>query len=218
MKKRIICFDLDGTLIDGNSWLAITEGLGCPVIKHVQLYEDTISGEIAFEDAERELVGIWRDSGKATKENLQKIYDKTKIRDGVRELFDFLRNMGFLIYLVSGSNKFFVEGISKQLKPDGYYSNAEIIFDQNGVISKINQRIHEQGKIKVEQVTEIAKNNGVDITDIYFVGDDENDIDVFIATGKGLSVHTSEGYLKEVAYQNLETLEDIRGLFSDIPA
>lgn len=214
MVKKIICFDLDGTLIDGNSWLAITEGLNCPVVKHVQLYEDTVSGKIAFEDAERELVGLWRNSGKATKENLKEIYNKTKIRDGVRELFDFLREKGFLIYLVSGSNKFFVEGISKKLKPDGFYSNAEILFDEKGVISKINQRIHEQGEIKVEQVSEIAKNNKVDIKDIYFVGDGENDIDIFIATGKGLSVHTSEEYLKEVAYKNLESLQDIREIFA----
>lgn len=214
MQKKIICFDIDGTLIDGNSWLLLTEGLNCPVVKHVELYQNTVSGKITFEKSERELVGIWRDSGNATQENLKRIYEKVDVREGVEELFEFLKSKGFLIYLVSGSNKFFVEGIAKRLKPDGYYSNAEIIFDDERIISRIDQRIHEQGQIKVEQVTEIAEKNGLSIKDIYFVGDGENDIDVFIATGKGLSVHTSEEYLKEVAYKNLESLQSIKKLFA----
>ena len=212
-KSKIICFDIDGTLIKGNSWLLLTEGMGCSVVKHAELYQDTVSGKITFEESERELVGIWRDSGNATRKKLKQIYDKVEVRKGVKELFDFLRDKGFLIYLVSGSNEFFVEGIASRLKPDGYYSNAEITFDSEGVIDRINQRINEQAQVKVEQVTEIAKKNGVSIEDIYFVGDGENDIDIFIATGKGLSVHSSNEYLKEIAYKNLETLDDIKRLF-----
>jgi len=212
-KPKIICFDIDGTLIDGNSWLLLTDGLGCSVVRHVKLYEDTVSGKITFEAGERELVGIWRNSGKATRATIKEIYEKVRVREGVDDLFNFLRNKGFLIYLVSGSNKFFVEGIAHRLKPDGFYSNAEIIFDKDGVISQIDQRITEQGQIKVEQVTEIAEKNGVNIKDIYFVGDGENDIDVFIATGKGLCVHTSDDYLKKVACKNLESLNEIQEMF-----
>lgn len=168
MSKKIICFDLDGTLIDGNSWLLLTEGLNCSVARHIELYENTISGEITFEESERELVSIWRDSGKATNRNLERIYEEVNLRDEVTELFDFLRDKGFLIYLVSGSNKFFVEGIAKRLKPDGYYANAEIMFDSEGSISGIDQRIHEQGQIKVEQVTEIAEKNNASIQYIYW--------------------------------------------------
>lgn len=47
------------------------------------------------------------------------------------------------------------------------------------------------------------------IRDIFFVGDSENDIDVFMATGKGISVHCSDDYLKKVAWKNLETLDQL---------
>jgi HAD superfamily phosphoserine phosphatase-like hydrolase len=209
-KPKIICFDIDGTLIEGNSWLHITEGLGCPVEIHAKLYTDTISNEITFETGERKLIEIWRKSRRATKETFTHIYDNIKIRDGVAELFDFLREQEYLIYLVSGSNKFFAETVAKRLKADDFYSNTEIFFDDEGIVCKIDQKIHEQGQTKVAQVTEIAQNNNTTIRDIYFVGDGNNDIEVFIATGKGLSVHTDNEKLKKVALKNLKNLEELR--------
>lgn len=211
-KPKIICFDIDGTLIEGNSWLHITEGLGCPVEMHAQLYEDTISNKITFEVGERKLIDVWRSSRRANRDTFAHIYDNIKFRDCVVELFDFLCEQGFLIYLVSGSNKFFAETVAKKLKADGFYSNTEISFDDNGCVCKIDQKIHEQGQTKVAQVTEIAKDNNVNIKDIYFVGDGDNDIEVFIATGKGLSVHTDNEKLKKVAFKNLKNLDDLRTL------
>lgn len=214
-KPRIICFDIDGTLTEGNSWLLLTQCLGCSIPKHTQLYEDTISGKVTFGAGERELVGMWRNSGQANKDRVTQIYESAKIRPGVRKLFDFLRDKGFLIYLVSGSSKLFTESIAKRLQPTGFYADAEIVFDSDGIISQIEQGITEQGQIKVKQVAEIAKQNDVAIEDIYFVGDSENDIDVFLATGKGLSVHSSNDYLKEMAYKDFESLDEIEKLFAN---
>lgn len=210
MKKKVICFDIDGTLLDGNSWLLLTKGLGCSVEKHVELYEDTVSGKRPFVECERELVEIWRKSGKASRENVKEIYSHLHPRKEAKEVFRYLREKGFLIYLVSGANSFFVEGMANILEPDGYYSNADLVFDKNNIISRINQRIDEQGEIKVDQIKEIAEKNKIAVNDIYFVGDSDNDIDSFIATGKGISVHCSNDYLKEVSWKNIETLDDLK--------
>ena len=213
-KKKVICFDIDGTLLEGNSWLVLTKSLNCSVEKHIELYEDTVSGRRPFEECERELVKLYRNSGKATKENIRHIYSSLTLRKESREVFDYLREKGFLIYLVSGSHKFFVESVARQLNPDGYYSNAELVFDKNDIVSKIDQHIYVQGEIKVEQAREIAKMNDISIKDIYFVGDGENDIDVFIATGKGISVHCSNNFLKKVAWKNIESLDELRSIFN----
>ena len=207
---KVICFDVDGTLIDGNSWLSLTEGFGCSVSKHVQLYEDTVSGKITFEKAERELVKLWQDSKNATKENLEKIYSNINLRKEAEGVFKHLRNKKYSIYLVSGSNKFFVERIAKKLKPDDCYSSAEIILDKDNIISQIDQKITKQGQIKVDQVNEIAEKHNASIKEIYFVGDSENDIDVFIATGRGISVHCQNDYLKKIAWKNIESLDRLR--------
>lgn len=214
MKKKVICFDIDGTLLDGNSWLLLTKGFGCPVEKHVELYEDTVSGKRPFVECERELVEMWRESGEASRKNVKEIYSHLHPRKEAKEVFSYLKERGFLIYLVSGANSFFVEGMANILKPDGYYSNAELLFDKDDIISRIDQRITEQGEIKVRQVQDIAEKNNLSIKDIYFVGDSDNDIDAFVATGNGISVHCSNDYLKEVSWKKIETLNDLKNIFS----
>jgi len=51
-KFQVVCFDVDGTLVDGISWFLLTEGLHCSVEKHIELYSRAKQGELSFAEAE----------------------------------------------------------------------------------------------------------------------------------------------------------------------
>ena len=54
MKKiKLICFDVDGILVDDISWLILTKGLGCSSQEHLDIFSRSKNGEISFTEGER---------------------------------------------------------------------------------------------------------------------------------------------------------------------
>jgi len=68
-------------------------------------------------------------------------------------------------------------------------------------------------KIKLEQLKELSKKIGIAMEEIIFVGDSENDIDVFKTTGKGIIVPGFDGKfneeLRKVSWKQASSLSKI---------
>ena len=60
-------------------------------------------------------------------------------------------------------------------------------FDSNGVLEKINYR-ENQDEIKVEQLQELIKKLGIDMSQFAFVGNDKNDIEAFKVAKQGIAI------------------------------
>lgn len=49
--SKIICFDVDGTLVENrSSWVLLNTGLGCPTDCLDEIYQKTESGQMSFAD------------------------------------------------------------------------------------------------------------------------------------------------------------------------
>lgn len=91
--KKLICFDVDGTLVNNkSSWLTITVGLGCPVPEVLAVYGAVMSGKIPFSEGEAKARDIFLASGKATRDFITEIFRKETFRPGVFELVDHLKS------------------------------------------------------------------------------------------------------------------------------
>ena len=110
-----------------------------------------------------------------------------KVDQDVINLIGYLKKKGYLAYLISGDINVYVETIAKKLKVDGFYANSTLGFDSNGVLEKINYR-ENQDEIKVEQLQELIKKLGIDMSQVVFVGNDENDIEAFKVTKQGIVI------------------------------
>lgn len=208
---KLVCFDVDGTLVDGNSWTLLTEGLGCSVEKHMEIYHEALEGTISFSEAERRLTQMYLDSRKAVKKFILGIFQKIEPRPEAYEFISYLLKKKYPIYLISGGNDIYVKIIAEKLKVDGFYANSSLEFEENGVLKKIHYR-ENQGEVKVEQLMELTKKLGVGITETVFVGDSKNDIEVFKATGKGIAVGCDNEDLIKAAWKVVGNLKEVKGI------
>jgi len=207
--EKLICFDVDGTLIDNkSSWLTIIEGLGCPAEKVLSAYEAAMAGKISFLRGETIVADIFRASGKADKETFEHIFDNEPLKPGVRDLVASLKAKGYSVWLVSGAIDTRVGAVAKKIGAAGFYAHTSLEFDGQGILSKINYG-GDQNPWKAEMVRKLAREHGVLTTDIVFVGDGPNDIDAFKLTGRGIAVYPYDEKLGEVAWKTVKDLSEI---------
>lgn len=116
MSKKIICFDVDGTLTDcKSSWVEITNKLELPDKKITEIYLHTEDGLMSFEEGEKQLKEIFLECKDANYDNITRLFEEIPIRNGAEKLFDHLKFNDYLVYLVSGMIGMYVEMVAKKL-------------------------------------------------------------------------------------------------------
>jgi len=85
--------------------------------------------------------------------------------------------------------------------------------EENIILQKINYR-NNQGEIKVKQLKTLVRKLGIDIDQVVFIGDSENDIEVFKATKHGIAIHSSSEELKKVSWRTVDSLSEIKDILS----
>ena len=206
---KLICFDVDGTLVDGTSWFLLTKGLDCSVKKHQKIYQLAIGGKISFIEGERKLTRMYRGSGKANEFFIKKLFSKIEPKSEAKIVIEYLKKKGYLIYLISGAIDIYVEEIAKKLGVNGFYANSTLEFGSGGVLEKIHYRDNQNG-VKVKQLEELINKLSLKMNEVVFVGDSENDLGVFEKTGHGIAINSSCGDLKRTAWKRGDSLNKIR--------
>jgi HAD superfamily phosphoserine phosphatase-like hydrolase len=210
--KKIICFDIDGTLVDGISWYILTVGLECEKEDHEKIYQDCLDRKTSFSEGEIRLVELYKNAGNANLQTIKNIFDDVKLREGAVDLVKYLKKKGYLIYLISGAIDLYVEEVAKKVQADGWYANSSLEFDEKWNLIKLHYRDN-QGKVKLDQLESLVRKLKVDMkSDVYFVGDSEIDVPVFQATGHGIAVYCEDKDLIKVARKKVETLEEIKNI------
>lgn len=162
-------------------------------------------------EGERLLTKMYRNSGNATKSFIKNIFTEVKPKSEARKLISYLKGRKYLIYLISGAIDLYVGEIAKKLKVDGFYANSSLEFDEKGILKKIYYRDN-QGDVKVEQLKQLIHKLGVKMSEVVFVGDSENDLEVFKETGHGIAVNPKSEDLIKVAWKIINSLEEIKGI------
>ena len=212
MNKKLICFDVDGTLVDHkSSWYMLTAALGCDVNKIVFVYDKITAGKITIAEGEEIVADIFRASGRASQDFIFDLFNNTPLNHGAIELMSYLKQKGYIIYLVSAAIDMYVELIAKKIGADGFYSNASLEFDENKMLSKINYGA-DQTMAKAMQVRELSEIFKIPAREIIFVGDSGNDVEAFRLIGKGIAVYPYDEKLEEVAWKTVKKLSEIKNI------
>jgi len=210
--KKLICFDVDGTLVDNKtSFVTLIEGLGCPIGEVLSIYNDAMTGKISFPEGERKVGGIIQSSGRATKGFVEKILEKDPVKEESFEVVEYLKNIGYDIWLVSGAIDIWVAAVAKKIGAAGFYAHSSLEFDGQGVFAKINYS-GDQNPWKAKIVQKIAVDNGIPVSDIIFVGDGANDIEAFKLTGRGIAVYPYDEGMEDIAWKKIKSLSEIKDI------
>ena len=208
---KAVIFDVDGVLYSGNSWFSLTEGLGRSIEDHAEIFKQAKTGELGWQRAERKLVAMYQSSGKATKEFITSLCASHQLRPEAKDVIGYLKARGYIICLISGSFNTHVEAVAKQLGIEHWYANSTLVFDQSGNLERIIY-YRDQNQVKVNQLIEFCQKVGIEPTECAFIGDSDNDIAVFQLTGHGIAVRCDDEYLKGIAWEECETLTEIKDI------
>ncbi len=211
MAKAAI-FDIDGTLAPHTSWTTLTKDLGADPEEHERIFRKYREGKLAYDEARRRLIDLWKATGNATRPSFEAIFRAWPLRDGAESLFDYLHDGHYLTCLITGSMDLYAAAVAQRLGADRYYANTELVWDGNGVLADMHYEA-DQGAKKVRQLAEFCEAYGLKEADCVAVGDGENDIPIFLKTGMGIALRgESSPRLEAVAWRSVENLAAIKGL------
>jgi len=210
--KKIICFDVNGTLVDQNSWDIFT--FSKEIKKKLKdIFDDYYNNKIPLRDFWDQVVLVFKSTGNANIEYIRNHFDDVNVlKEGAEDLINYLKEKGYKIYLISCSINIYLEELTRKLKLDGFFAGTKFIFDENGELLSIESECFENKDFKEEKVRKVAEENNAEIEDIIFVGDGKNDIGAFKITKNGIAIDSEVEELRNIAWKNVKQLKEIKNI------
>lgn len=202
--KRLIVFDVDGTLIDAEmiDELAKAAGVGGKVS---EITSRAMNGEIEFKQALKERVRLLKG---LPIEILNSIVENLDVTPGAEELITALKALGYKIALISGGFTQFVEKIKEKLCIDYVYANKLVI--KNGKLTGDVVEPIIDAERKAELMRKIAEKENLLMEQVVAVGDGANDRFMLQNSGLGIALYP-KAVLQKVA-SGVITKDNLAGI------
>lgn len=194
--KRLIVFDVDSTLIQGEviEMLAARAGAGDAV---AAITEAAMRGDLDFAESLHHrvatLAGLPADV-------IDEVSEQIELTPGARTTLRTLRRLGFKCGVVSGGFRQVIAPLADELKLDFVAANELEIVDGTLTGRVIGPVVDRAGK--ADALREFAEKAGVPLEQTVAVGDGANDIDMLAAAGLGVAFNAKPA-LREVADASL---------------
>lgn len=194
--KRLIVFDVDSTLIQGEviEMLAARVGAKAAV---AEVTEAAMRGELDFAESLQLRVATLEGLPASV---LDEVADQIELTPGARTTLRTLRRLGFHCGIVSGGFRQVIEPLAHELMMDFVAANELEIVDGKLTGRVIGPIIDRPGKAKA--LRDFAQQAGVPMEQTVAVGDGANDIDMLAAAGLGVAFNAKPA-LREVADASL---------------
>jgi phosphoserine phosphatase len=194
--KRLIVFDVDSTLIQGEviEMLAARVGAEAAV---AEVTEAAMRGELDFAESLHRRVATLAG---LPAEVLDDVAEQIELTPGARTTIRTLRRLGYHCGIVSGGFRQVIEPLAHELMMDFVAANELEIVDGKLTGRVIGNVIDRPGKAKA--LRDFAQQAGVPMEQTVAVGDGANDIDMLAAAGLGVAFNAKPA-LREVADASL---------------
>ncbi|HEY9305720.1 MAG TPA: phosphoserine phosphatase SerB [Mycobacterium sp.] len=194
--KRLIVFDVDSTLIQGEviEMLAARVGAQDAV---AAITEAAMRGELDFAQSLHQRVATLAG---LPAEVLDEVGDELELTPGARTTLRTLRRLGYHVGVVSGGFRQVIQPLAEELMLDFVAANQLEIVDGKITGRVIGPVIDRAGKAKA--LRDFAAQAGVPMEQTVAVGDGANDIDMLAAAGLGIAFNAKPA-LREVADASL---------------
>ncbi len=190
--KRLIVFDVDSTLIQGEviEMLAAHAGVEDEVRK---VTEAAMRGEIDFAESLRQRVATL---GGLDESVIDEVAETIELTPGARTTIRTLRRLGFRCGVVSGGFRQVIEPLAHDLELDFVQANTLEVAGGKLTGKVIGEIVDRPGKAVA--LRRFAAEAGVPMEQTVAVGDGANDIDMLNAAGLGIAFNAKPA-LREVA-------------------
>ncbi len=190
--KRLVVFDVDSTLIQGEVIELLAEQVGCaPQVREVT--EAAMRGELEFGESLRRRVELLAGLPVTV---LEEVTRRLELTPGARTTIRTLRRLGFHCGVVSGGFAQIVQPLADELGIDFCIANELEVRD--GVLTGRLLGPMVDREEKAAALRRAAEEFGVPLEQCVAVGDGANDIDMLSTAGLGVAFNAKPA-LREVA-------------------
>ena len=215
-KYKLVCFDVDGTLVDNVtfSWHVFHEYFQTDRHRREDAKNRFFNGEITYLQWAEHDINLWREKG-AKKQDFLKAVENLKLMEGAMETLAELKKNGLKLAIISGSLNIILE----KFIPDynDFFDDiflSRIYFDENGSISKVEATEFDMDA-KALALRKIAEREKISLKECVFVGDYLNDKKIIQEAGLGIAFNCRHDELRKVADVCIEK-KDLREILKYI--
>jgi phosphoserine phosphatase len=212
---RLICFDLDGTLIDGTIfiWSTLHEAFGSDPVRRKKAAQEHRAGHISYTQWFETDLLLLSERG-ATKDKIRKVISGLRPAMGAVETLRVLKERGYKLGIISGSLDLVLEHFFGDISFDHVLLNR-IAFSPDGRIQG-GEATRYDLEGKAAGLTELARREGLDLSQCAFVGDNTNDLAVMRAAGFSVGVFIKHEDVRSAAHVVIQE-EDLRAILPFFP-
>lgn len=198
--RRLICFDMDSTLIRTEviDELADRAGVGDKVRA---ITESAMRGEIDFEESFKRRVALLKGLDVSV---MKDIAENLPITEGVDRLMEVLKRSGYKTAILSGGFTYFGNYLKQKYNFDYVYAN-ELEVGPDGKLTGNYVGDIVDGKRKKELLRLLAQVENINIAQTIAVGDGANDLPMLSEAGLGIAFH-AKPKVKAEASQSISTI------------
>lgn len=194
--KRLVVFDVDSTLIQGEVVEMLAAKAGCEQ-KVREVTEAAMRGELDFEQSLRQRVALLEGLPASV---LDEVADELELTPGARTTVRTLHRLGFHTGVVSGGFTQIIRRLVDDLGLDFSAANELEVVDGTLTGRVVGEIVDRPGKARA--LRRFAEQHGVPRAQCVAVGDGANDIDMLSAAGLGVAFN-AKAALREVADTSL---------------
>jgi phosphoserine phosphatase len=179
--KRLIVFDVDSTLIQGEVIEMLAAHAGCEQAV-AEVTDRAMRGELDFAQSLHERVAQLEGVPAAA---LDGVYRNLEYTPGARTMIRTLKRLGYRFALVSGGFTQIIERIAAELGID-YYAANELEVADGLLTGRVVGRVVDRAG-KAEALRDFAAQAGINVRNTVAIGDGANDLDMLAAAGLGIA-------------------------------
>ena len=179
--KRVVIFDMDGTLVVGESIDLLAQRMG-NAHEIEAITREAMEGRLDFADSLRRRVALLAGLPESA---LLDVASQLEIAPGAPQALRVLKRLGYRLGVVSGGFSIIVEAVRERLGLDFAVANQVQIKDGRLTGRLIEPILDAEGKAAA--LRRVAEKEGVSVEQVVGVGDGANDIPMLQAAGLGIA-------------------------------
>lgn len=193
-RKHLFLADMDSTMIGQECIDELADFVGAKAMV-AEITERAMRGEIAFEPALRERVGLLKGLPLSVVDTV--LAERIKLMPGGPELIRTMKANGAYAALVSGGFTLFTGPVAAQI---GFDENrANILNHEDGVLTGTVEEPILGQEAKLTALMDISRRFGLSKHETLAVGDGANDLAMIRAAGLGIAYHAKPKVAAEAA-------------------
>ena len=197
--RRLICFDMDSTLVHAEciDEMAERAGVGAEV---KAITESAMRGEIDFKESFTRRVALLKGLDESV---LEEIARNLPFNEGLERMMKALKMIGYKTAILSGGFTYFGKYLQSRFGFDYMYANELEIEDGKLTGRYLGDVV--DGKRKAELLRLLCQVEGINLAQSVAVGDGANDLPMMGLAGLGIAYH-AKPKVKATAEQSISTI------------